>query len=186
MVAAIAETVVIHSADPATTVIAALGLVCALASLAWQAWTFSRSGSRVVVEIRSGLMGPSGFVTAPGTTARNQLEQLRAQGFTTPIVAVRVSNIGRGTTSITSVGILYKGGAVFENAAWGPDLPLRLEGEHEETWHFQGQQVTGYAEALARTLISANPMRMRGQVRTAGRAKPISSKNLIHLREAVS
>ena len=36
---------VLHTSDTTATVIAALGVLLALAALGWQAWTFQRSGS---------------------------------------------------------------------------------------------------------------------------------------------
>ena len=172
--------VVVETSDVATTVIAALGLAFALAALAWQAWSFRQAGSRVRVEIRSGLMGAVGMVTTPGAATAQQLEQLREQGYSTPVIAVRVMNSGRGATSVVSVAILYEGGAAFENqAAMDPPLPYRLEGEHEETWRFDGQQVTAYAAALAATQLGGRTIRAR--VTLGGRDKPIASANVIRL-----
>jgi hypothetical protein len=37
---------VVHTTDTTATVIAAVGVLLALAALGWQAWTFQRSGSR--------------------------------------------------------------------------------------------------------------------------------------------
>lgn len=172
--------VVVESGDVATTVIAALGLAFALAALAWQAWSFRQAGSRVRVEIRSGLMGRGGMVTTPGAATTQQLEQLRAQGYETPVIAVRVMNSGRGATSVASVGVIYEGGAAFENqAAMDPPLPYRLEGEHEETWRFDGGQVTAYARALASTQLGGQTI--RGQVKIGGRDKAVASANMIRL-----
>jgi hypothetical protein len=171
-----AEHVVVQS-DIATTIIAAFGLAFAVISLAWQAWSFRQQGSRVRAEIRSGMRGPQGYATRAGAVPSEQLDRLREQGFTTPVIAVRVINAGRGATSVVSVDISYAGGFTFSNPGVGPNLPHRLEGEHEETWHFEGQQVTAVADALAATHLGGRTM--RASVAIAGRQKPILSKNEI-------
>ncbi len=176
----LAAIVVVRTGDTATTVIAALGLALALVSIAWQAWSFRQSGSRVKVEILSGLSSGVGIVLVAGAAPVDQLDQLRAQGFTTPIIAVRAVNAGRGATSVTSVGVHYEGGASFENpAVMDPPLPFRLEGEHEQTWRFDGTQVTAYGKALMQTTGTGRVI--RGRVQIAGREKAILSQNLIEL-----
>ena len=56
-----AQTIVHDSgADPATLILASLGVGLALASLAWQAFSFRISGSRISVEILAGLGGVMG------------------------------------------------------------------------------------------------------------------------------
>jgi hypothetical protein len=92
------------------------------------------------------------------------------------VIAVRVINAGRGATSVLNVGIAYEGGAAFENpVAMDPPLPYRLDGEHEETWRFDGQQVTAYGKALTATQLGGQTI--RGQVSVGGRDKPVVPEN---------
>jgi hypothetical protein len=68
---------VVHASDTPTTVIAALGLLAAVASLAWQTWSFRRSGSRVRVNIVRGLAGVGHAITIPWDATQSQLAQMR-------------------------------------------------------------------------------------------------------------
>lgn len=133
--------VVIHQggSDTLTTVVAVAGLVLALASLAWQAWSFRLSGSRVSVALRAGMRNASGSgITAPGALTTAGMQLMQHQGFTQPVLAVEVTNSGRSPTNVLSVKILYDNGAAYAETHHTPSLPFRIDAESEQTWYFDG------------------------------------------------
>ncbi len=168
---------VVHTSDTATTVIAALGLLLALASLGWQAWTFRLSGSRVSVEIARGLKSETHAITMPATATAQQIEQMRSQGFTQPVLAVTVSNGGRGETSIASVDVLLPRGGGVSESVHEPPLPFRLPGESEQTWYFDARLAEGYVRVFDKQLPQDKPRTARGRVRLGGRRAAILSRN---------
>ena len=137
-------TVVVHTGgDPVTTVLAVLGIVLALLSLAWQAVSFRLSGSRVTVELRTGMRNAISAVTTPALATPFHLDHLRAQGFTDRVLAVQVKNSGRSPTSVVSVDVRYVNGAIYTETAFEPRLPFRLEAESEQTWFFEAGKDRG-------------------------------------------
>ena len=172
---------VLYTSDTATTVIAVLGLLFALASLGWQAWTFRLSGSRVRVEIARGLKSETHAVTMPPTATAQQIEDVRSQGFTQRVLAVTVSNSGRGETSIASVDVLLPRGGGVSESVHEPPLPFRLVGESEQTWYFDARLADGYVRVFDEVLPKDKPPTARGRVRLGGREKPILSRNKVEL-----
>lgn len=74
----------------------------------WPAATFFLTGGRVKVELRIGAMhhAGTGMVTSPVGSARPEdAVKLAQQGYTRPIVAVRVRNIGRLPVIVTGWSI---------------------------------------------------------------------------------
>jgi hypothetical protein len=173
----LAYTIVVHNSDLATTILAALGIGLALLSLAWQAWSFLLSGSRVTVEVRSGLRSATGALTIPGTANATALEQVRAQGFHEPALAVEVNNAGRGPTSIVRLDLHFGKGAAVSNTVFDPPLPFRLDGESEQTWLFDAQLARAYAQTLAKTVPDGQWDTVRARAWIGGRKKPIESNN---------
>jgi hypothetical protein len=170
-------TVVVHTTGLATTILAAVGVILGLLSLAWQAWSFRASGSRVEVEVRSGMKGPSGVATIPGSATALDMKQLHAQGLTQPTLAVRVRNTGRGPTSIVGLDLHFGKGAALTETVFDPPLPFRLDGESEQTWLFDAALAKGYAATLAKTLADGRWDSVRARVSIGGRNKPVESKN---------
>jgi hypothetical protein len=112
-------TVVVHvsGAGWPTLALALVGLILSLLALAWQAYSFAASGSRIRVELRRGLRGLGAVVTFPDEAPAWHFEQARDQGLTEPVYAVKVNNTGRGGTSITSVELAFSdGGALVVTA----------------------------------------------------------------------
>jgi hypothetical protein len=163
----------------ATTLLAGLGVVLALLSLAWQAWSFTRSGSRVSVTIYGSLRGGmgGGAMTVPNRAPAAVLQQMHAQGFSKPAVAIEVRNAGRGPTSIVKLVVLLGNGATWTDAALDPTLPFRLDGESEQTWLVDAPIFIAAARAAEQTKQGA----IRARVWIGGREKPIESKNSINL-----
>lgn len=169
---------VVHVSDTATTVVAALGVLLAMASLGWQAWTFTRSGSRVTVAIARGLMGAGHAITVPWDATPQQLAHMRSQGYTDRVYLVTASNSGRGETSVVSVDVLLPGGGSTTETRLEPPLPFRLAGQSEQTWHFDARLVEGYVRVFDELLSDDTPRTARGRVRLGGQADPILSDEI--------
>jgi hypothetical protein len=161
----------------ATTILASLGVALSLASLVWQALSFRLSGSRVSAEVRTGMKNATAASTIAGTASETHLAILRAQGFDEPTLAVRVINAGRAPTSVVKLDITFGKGAATSNTVFDPPLPFRLEGESEQTWHFDARLAEAYRETLVKTLPEGTWHLVRGRVWVGGREKPIVSKN---------
>jgi hypothetical protein len=181
--------VIVHTGgtDLTTTILATVGVVLAVASLVWQAWTFRLSGSRVGVRLRSGMrdLANTAAVTGPDHMSTDQELRLRAQGFTHPVLAVEVKNSGRSPTSVQSVSIQFANGAVYTESHFDPALPFRLEAESERTWYFERGRIVTYAQAMGQVFSTCSPLTIRGSVSLGGREKPVLSKNQIDLRPTV-
>jgi hypothetical protein len=122
-------------------------------------------------------------VTSVGPLTVEQLNSLQQQGLRMPVYGVEVVNSGRGSTSVTTVDIAFSNGAAYSGAyvAGSPQLPFRLDGETEQSWHFDAHLVNSLAVAWEQTQPTGSPHVIRGRVRVAGRAKPILSKNGIRV-----
>ncbi len=173
----IAQTIVVHTSgsDPATVILAALGVCLALASLAWQARTFAISGSRISVEIKTALRGRGGDLTLPHTATAHDVEYMQSQGFEEPLFAVQVNNVGRGSTSIAEVKLVLDDGMAV-NTVLNPPLPFRLVGESEQTWYFDANLVVAVVRTSEKVMPTGKPRTVRGQVKL-GSKKPVMSDN---------
>jgi hypothetical protein len=173
----------VHTSGAGTTILAGIGVLLALASLGWQAYTFFRSGSRVRVELRAGASDGYRSITTPGVPSVEQRKSLAAQGMNQPVFAAEVSNAGRGSTSVQSVDLLFSGGAIFtgQYLRGSPDLPFRMDGESEKTWFFDANQAEALAKALKQTTKLGPSISLRGQVKIGGKRKPVVSKNEIRV-----
>ena len=129
-------------------------------ALAWHAYTFTISGSRITVEIRRGLRRGEAVSTYPDDAAAWQVDQIREQGFTEEVYAVKVNNKGRGETSVTDVAVAFSDGGSLGITRQDPPLPFRLNGEHAQTWYIPAPSVGAY-------------------VRTSMKAWPDKAKNMI-------
>lgn len=153
----------------ATFVLAVVGTVLAAASLTWQAATYVLTGGRVSVELRTGALHASGssMVTA-ATRDADQVwaAQLAEQGYTRPLVVVKVRNIGRMPVTIERWSLACSGppepprnrGLLAAIAAassrprrltefqpvagsFGPQLPHRLDAGSSETWGTDAREI---------------------------------------------
>lgn len=148
--------------DVATLVLAVVGLALSMLSLGWQAATFVLSGGRANVELLLGAVrsGGGGFVTmSVQNPAREWAVSLKDQGYTHPVVAVRVRNVGRlpltverwsivallrkrevdGQLAVAVLNLLTKrqeGPAMVYPgpSVVGPPFPHRLEAGASEIW----------------------------------------------------
>jgi hypothetical protein len=115
----------------ATLVFAVLGLVLSVASLVWQAATYTLSGPRVRADLRVGATNGQAFGHVPaGPDWQRQVEHMVAQGMHTPILAVVVRNVGRQATSVTGYQVYLDTGqrlGLTGTPQGTPSLPHRLE-----------------------------------------------------------
>ncbi len=163
-----------HEGDLATTILAALGVVLALASLGWQAYSFLLSGSRVRVQLKHGMRNAIGAITSPTPLTDDQMKALAQQGYPEQVFGVEVHNAGRSPTSIIDARIVFGNGAAYSEASQG--FPHRLEPETEASWYFSAALI----RAQARLWGQGSPKHaneIRASVRVAGRDKPVISKN---------
>ena len=174
----------VHTDDLAATILGTLGVVLALGSLAWQAFTFFSSGSRIKVVLRAGATDGLRVVTTAGAPSGSHVSQLQSQGLTQPVYGIEVLNSGRGPTSIQSVDVLFDNGAVYTGAyvAGSPTLPCRMEGESEKTWLVDATYIDSYAKGFHQYgNPPGQPQVVRGQVKLGGKKRPVVSKNEIQV-----
>lgn len=154
----------------AALVIAIVGVALAAGSLAWQAATYVLTGGRAQVDLRVGALnrGGTGMMTArPHNLDEVWTQHLAEQGYTRPVVIVRVRNVGRLPVTVQrwSLGCLQEnsgGGTLFRQIqqrrnprtvseltpigeSIGPPLPHRLEPGTSETWAVDAQAVHTFA-----------------------------------------
>jgi hypothetical protein len=171
-------TIVLHTGDTATTILAAFGVGLAVLSLGWQAWSFLLAGSRVSVEVGDGLKDGNKVATIARTATPVEIASLEHQGLTERVLSVRVNNAGRGPTSVVAVGIEFQDGGAISDARLNPPLPFRLDGESEQTWYFEASLASEYVKAF-RTPGATKPALARGYVRLGGRKSEIKSENQV-------
>ena len=126
--------------EAVTLAIAGLGLALGAASFTWQIVEHALSGGRVKVTLKVGALSAGGnrmMVSAPANKVTpDSLRQMTTQGFTRPVIAVEVRNIGRLPVTVARWSIKSNLGlsAVPLADSIGPDLKHRLEIGESETW----------------------------------------------------
>ena len=175
-----AETIVVHTAGLATTILAALGVALSLLALGWQAWSFRLSGSRVSAQVGFGVRSATAVITGPEPSPE-QLARLKAQGFTDAVLAVEVKNSGRSPTSVVAVDLLFQNEGSITHTHLDPPLPYRLDAESERTWYFPAELAWNYASVTEQVMPTGKAHTVRGRVRVGGRKKPIVSGNSIRV-----
>jgi hypothetical protein len=135
-------------------VVGICGVVLASLSLGWQAATYVLTGGRITVGLRVGGLGNGGMATAPPETlSQDWLENLASQGFSRPIVAVTVANIGRQPVTVARWGLKSGLGMSLYPVAdsIGPDLPHRLDIGESATWAVDMHAVEAFIYATNET-----------------------------------
>lgn len=158
------------SMEVGSLLVAALGVVLGTASLTWQAATYALSGGRAKVELRVGAMhaAGSGMVTANPRNLSEGWATLHAeQGYTHPVIGVRVRNPGRMPVTIERWSIVcfaptssrrsllgkvedeLRPRELMELQALGesigPPLPHRLDAGTSEMWAMDAQNIAAFA-----------------------------------------
>lgn len=167
----------------ASFVIALIGLIAAISSLAWQAVTFVLSGIRPQCNMMHGAINPGRqFATYPITGRQLRLpSSAAAQGFTEEALFVTVHNTGRLPFSVKNWHLVLEGGVRtgILNNPLGPSLPHRLEVGEEATWAIEMDQVNRVAAAWRSQGGGATvPAWMEVQV---GNGKTYKSKQTVDL-----
>ncbi len=68
-----------------------------------------------------------------------------------------------------------------------PPLPFRLQGESEQTWHFDAEHVREVAQAFAEAMPDRSFRAVRGRAQIGGRKRLVVSENeaeIPHIPEA--
>lgn len=118
-------------------VVGICGVVLASLSLGWQAASYVLSGGRIKVRLLVGAVGNGAMVTGPvDSMTPGWFEGLAAQGFSQPIVAVSVANVGRQPVKVARWGLESGLGMSLHPSAngIGPSLPHRLDVGDAATW----------------------------------------------------
>jgi hypothetical protein len=94
------------------------------------------------------------MVTAPaGNLSADWLEGLASQGFSRPIVAVNVANVGRQPVKVARWGLKSGlGVSLYPTDMIGPRLPHRLEVGDAETWAMDMATVQAFIQTTNETL----------------------------------
>lgn len=118
-----------------------IALAISASSATWQVAQFLLGSSRPTVDLEIGAVGRGGVVSIPlkpGSQV-NGLRSLIEQGYTQPIVAVKVRNKGRLAVSITGWAVAFNNGSTFQLPGWdvneGHPLPYRLEPGAEVSYY---------------------------------------------------
>jgi hypothetical protein len=150
-------------------IVAIIGLLLAVASLIWQAYTFSRSGIRVMLKVGTGFAA---------------YENPRQVG--PPLLTTTAINVGRFGTSVTSWGIRFPGGLSLarmpnEDPPWAAPPPgARLEGGEALEFYWPLYELA----ASIRSDPRLDPNQARVFVNLAI-GKTVLSKRLTHLESYI-
>jgi hypothetical protein len=129
-------------------------VVLASLSLGWQAATYVLTGGRITVELRVGGLGNGAMATSlPETLSQDWLENLASRGFSRPIAAITVANIGRQPVTVARWGLKSGLGMSMYPVAEsiGPDLPHRLDIGEAATWAVDMRAVQAFINATNET-----------------------------------
>jgi len=155
----------------ATLVIAVAGVTLAALSLGWQAATFVLTGGRVKVELRVGAMHgtASHMVTQSVSSGLPDPERLQADGYTRPVVAVQVRNVGRMAVTVEDWSLFTSPGSRIAlqpvGQSIGPPLPHRLEAGATGTWAVELAPVRAMRAATVAALkVPEERIKIRGKV----------------------
>jgi hypothetical protein len=175
-------TIVIRDTDTAALVVAVIGLSLAIASLVWQAATFSLSGPRVRVYLAEGLRNPvtGALMLSPlDAYPAHTLQQLQASGFSEHVVGVQAVNHGRLAATVVGWSLDFGAGPSHVNPGdpRNPPLPYRLESHSDATWYTQLDPLRAMQPNFADQSVEGS--RARGVVRLADRRTAMSSDSMV-------
>ena len=166
-----------------TLIVAIVAACLSAASLSWQAATYLLNGGRPRAELLIGAINPdSGDVlrTNPHAQATPGEWKLAAeQGFTVPVLGIRVVNHGRGPVTIEKWEFSVAGGpsVTVLRGAIGPELAHELAGGRSATWYAPAQEVHASA-MVTKEVVGQKTVQVVGVVTMATgrsrRTKPIT------------
>lgn len=131
------------------------GVVLASLSLGWQTASYVLTGGRVKVKLLVGALGNGGIATGPAENLNaDWLKGLASQGFSRPIVAVTVANVGRQPVMVARWGLKSGLGlSLFPSAnGIGPSLPHRLGVGDAATWAIDMDTVRDFIQTANETI----------------------------------
>ncbi|HEX3961163.1 MAG TPA: hypothetical protein VHZ03_31850 [Trebonia sp.] len=148
------------------------GVVLASLSLGWQAANYVLTGGRVKVRLLVGAVGRGSIVTAPPAKLSPEwLQRLAAQGFSQPIVAVNVANVGRQPVKVERWGLKSGLGMSLypTSEEFGPRLPHRLDVGDAETWAIDLDVVRSFMQTGKETLENSQSFKPNGNSSLVGK-----------------
>jgi hypothetical protein len=158
----------------ATLLVAVFGVFLGALSLGWQMASRGHVSSRVDVELRIGAMPPGESVLISGplrSMTAASMVRLASLGYTRPVIAVRVRNVGRAPATIMQWSMVdNSGNAMTPNAnSIGQPLPYQLQVGESQTWAVDADVVRAMGEATAVALFDlSSSLQMRGRIELAG------------------
>ena len=155
--------------DVTALVLAVVGAVLSMVSLAWQAATWRLSGPRVRARMLVGATNGSQYGTVPVTKDwHRSVDGFAEHGMLHRLIGVEVRNVGRAATSVVGYKIALGGGVKIGVTApppGTPPLPHRLEAESMVFYYLDFRGPTRDARGAARWPAAAeegpNPRRAR-------------------------
>jgi hypothetical protein len=115
--------------------IAILSLLIATAALGWQIAAWLLEAGRARVKLRMGGIGRGGALISQAVAGRDfdgaaAIQQAAREGFTVPVLAVRVTSTGRAPVTVQQWMVKGQntgfGVSGFGDSVIGPPLPKRL------------------------------------------------------------
>lgn len=140
-----------------TLAIAVFGTVVATASLTWNVVQFLLGGAWPKAQLILGMMSSGGGLVSgpPGTDPFGSLARLAEQGYTLPVIGVKVVNYGRAPVRVErwSVKCMNADIALLppRDESIGPELPHDLPAGANGTWVIDLQLARSLAHAAAAT-----------------------------------
>jgi hypothetical protein len=156
-----------------TLVIAIIGALTGVASLAWSIASHLLSGARVTVELEAGWVGPAGMIHGPIESFNPHTPPM--DGMREPVICVQVRNKGRLQTSVTGYSVKVGRTNYFVPAhPANPALPFILGVGESAIWMADHAGVVAAVHAHREVL--GQILEIRGQV-DLGDGRTIVSEN---------
>jgi hypothetical protein len=152
------------------------GAIATFAAVVVALWLARRERGRIKVKLKVGALADnrSATVTAPPSKAgANYMANLAAQGFSHPIVAVEVVNVGGQPVTIKHWSLSYPLGPSlgFPGGAIGPALPHRMDVGETAEWVVDAAEVRNFMEASMGLRNSRRGLSLRHALRAGWMAR---------------
>ena len=158
----------------ATLLVATFGVFLGALSLGWQLATRNSLSCRVEVDLRVGAMREDSTMLISGPlrsmTAASML-RLAQLGYTRPVVAIRVRNVGRTPATVMQCSMVDQTGNALtpDVEAIGPPLPYQLQVGESQIWAIDADAVRVMSEVTAVALFDlSSSVHIRGRIELAG------------------
>jgi len=157
-----------------TLLVALFGVLLGALSLGWQMANRALLRSRVKVELLVGAFPEDGTTLISGplrSVTAASMARLAQLGFTRPVVAVKIRNVGRAPVTVMQWGLVDQiGNTLTPNTdAIGHPLPFQLQVGESQVWAVDADAVRIMAHTTAMTLFDlASKVEMCGRIELAG------------------